>query len=318
MRRAIAILLSLAAGPVAGDVSFEWPVDCTLGDDCYIQHAKDNDPTQGVSNAYCTTLAYDGHKGTDIAIDAQGAADAGVSVFAAADGVVAGVRDGMDDIYRGAQGAPDIAGRECGNGVVIQHDDGLETQYCHLAKGSVAVSGGQVVAAGDRLGFIGRSGNTQFPHLHFEVRQRGETVDPFDVTDPQSCDDPLDPLWADDVALPPTGIIAIGVADNVPTYDAVKNGSATTGISTSSPALVGWSYIFHGQSGDIIRAVLTGPFGTVIDQNVTLEKDQHLLFRAMGRRKPAEGWPTGPHTLTTTLHRNGATMDVATHDFIID
>ena len=53
-----------------------------------------------------------------------------------------------------------ISGKECGNGVVLVHDDGYQTQYCHLKKGSVAVKKGARVSEGDLLGFIGMSGKT--------------------------------------------------------------------------------------------------------------------------------------------------------------
>jgi murein DD-endopeptidase MepM/ murein hydrolase activator NlpD len=42
---------------------------------------------------------------------------------------------------------PDAANREYGNGVVIRHIDGFETQYCHLAKGSITVKSGDLVTA---------------------------------------------------------------------------------------------------------------------------------------------------------------------------
>jgi D-3-phosphoglycerate dehydrogenase len=49
----------------------------------------------------------------------------------------------------------EIAGRECGNGVVIAHEDGWETQYCHMRRGSVAVQPGERVARGQTLGLVG-------------------------------------------------------------------------------------------------------------------------------------------------------------------
>ena len=60
--------------------------------------------------------------------------------------------------------------------VVIDHGDGLTTLYAHLD--SVAVSDGEVVAAGDVIGAVGSSGNSTGPHLHFEVRRDGIAEDP--------------------------------------------------------------------------------------------------------------------------------------------
>jgi murein DD-endopeptidase MepM/ murein hydrolase activator NlpD len=64
-----------------------------------------------------------------------------------------------------------------GNLVVIAHTNGVRTLYAHLS--SVAVSVGQRVATGERVGRIGASGHATGPHLHFEVRLRGAAVDPL-------------------------------------------------------------------------------------------------------------------------------------------
>jgi murein DD-endopeptidase MepM/ murein hydrolase activator NlpD len=55
-----------------------------------------------------------------------------------------------------------------GYNVVVRHDDGRYTQYGHLS--SLTVAAGARVAAGDRVGLSGSTGNTSGPHLHFEVR----------------------------------------------------------------------------------------------------------------------------------------------------
>jgi murein DD-endopeptidase MepM/ murein hydrolase activator NlpD len=55
-----------------------------------------------------------------------------------------------------------------GNRVIVQHPDGTETWYCHLA--DFAVRPGQQVAAGTTVGRVGMTGNTTGPHLHLEVR----------------------------------------------------------------------------------------------------------------------------------------------------
>jgi murein DD-endopeptidase MepM/ murein hydrolase activator NlpD len=64
-----------------------------------------------------------------------------------------------------------------GNLVVVAHSNGTRTLYAHLS--SVAVSVGQRVATGERIGRIGASGHATGPHLHFEVRLRGAAVDPL-------------------------------------------------------------------------------------------------------------------------------------------
>ncbi|MBA2475710.1 MAG: peptidoglycan DD-metalloendopeptidase family protein, partial [Actinobacteria bacterium] len=61
--------------------------------------------------------------------------------------------------------------------VTIDHGDGLRTRYAHLSHASVTV--GMRVAAGTQIGFVGSTGASTGPHLHFEVRWRGAAIDPL-------------------------------------------------------------------------------------------------------------------------------------------
>ncbi len=63
-----------------------------------------------------------------------------------------------------------------GNATVIDHGGGMATLYGHQSQ--ILVSEGQHVNAGDVIGYIGSTGFSTGPHLHFEVRINGNTVDP--------------------------------------------------------------------------------------------------------------------------------------------
>lgn len=63
-----------------------------------------------------------------------------------------------------------------GNLVIIQHYGGYATIYGHMVR--QAVSWGQPVQAGDVIGFVGSTGNSSGPHLHFEVRYAATVYDP--------------------------------------------------------------------------------------------------------------------------------------------
>jgi murein DD-endopeptidase MepM/ murein hydrolase activator NlpD len=63
-----------------------------------------------------------------------------------------------------------------GNAVVIDHGGGMATLYAHQSR--IAVSPGQFVNAGDVIGYVGSTGMSTGPHLHFEVRLSGNPVDP--------------------------------------------------------------------------------------------------------------------------------------------
>ena len=63
-----------------------------------------------------------------------------------------------------------------GNHVLIQHPGGIATLYGHLLR--MAVGWGQPVTRGQLIGWVGSTGNSTGPHLHFEVRFAGAPVDP--------------------------------------------------------------------------------------------------------------------------------------------
>lgn len=94
------------------------------------------------------------HAGLDIA------APSGTPIQAAKAGVV---------IHAGWRGG-------YGNTVMVEHEGGVVTLYAHQTK--TAVSPGQTVLAGDVIGYVGSTGNSTGPHLHFEVRIGGQPVDP--------------------------------------------------------------------------------------------------------------------------------------------
>src|SRR5262245_27606147 len=105
------------------------PAACALGETCLIQNYVDRKDGPGAEDFLCGPLTYDGHKGTDIALPDRAAMVRGVKVLAAAAGRVRNIRDGMPDVSIRDGGATDVSTRECGNGVVIVHPHGWETQY---------------------------------------------------------------------------------------------------------------------------------------------------------------------------------------------
>jgi peptidoglycan hydrolase-like protein with peptidoglycan-binding domain len=63
-----------------------------------------------------------------------------------------------------------------GNLVIVQHRLGYQTYYAHLSR--FAVSSGSRVAGGVRIGYVGTTGHSTGPHLHFEVRHNGVPINP--------------------------------------------------------------------------------------------------------------------------------------------
>lgn len=131
---------------------------------------KDN----GGSDWNCGNIYYSGHTGSDFGVGSWAGMDEGRRVVAAADGTVIATNDGEYDRCSTA---------DCGdaNYVIIEHANGRSTLYWHLKQWTVAVSAGQAVTCGTHLGYVGSSGNSTGPHLHFGVREaNGTSSDPFD------------------------------------------------------------------------------------------------------------------------------------------
>lgn len=68
-----------------------------------------------------------------------------------------------------------------GNYVVLRHDNGLETVYGHMSRQLVKPN--QVIKAGDPIGLGGNTGRSTGPHLHFETRYMGLTINPAHIID---------------------------------------------------------------------------------------------------------------------------------------
>ena len=60
--------------------------------------------------------------------------------------------------------------------VSLKHADGVETQYGHMSR--LAVKAGQTVQRGQVIGYVGSTGMSTGPHLHYEVRVNGRAIDP--------------------------------------------------------------------------------------------------------------------------------------------
>jgi murein DD-endopeptidase MepM/ murein hydrolase activator NlpD len=287
------------------------PLACAPGNDCWIANQVDVDPGPEALDYTCGGFTYQGHNGVDFAVRDLAEMTKGVAVLAAAAGTVAALRDGMPDANVRARGEASVKGRECGNGVRLAHDGGWETQYCHLRRGSLAVRRGERVEAGQRLGLVGMSGLAEFPHLHFTVRQRSETIEPFTGAHASAgCGQPRAPLWdaAALAALPyaPGALYNAGIASRVPEPAEARSGALRgRTLAADAPAIVVWMEAFGVRAGDRLHIRVEAPGEEMFfDRRMKFDKAQARIFRAAGRRRGAANWPAGSYRVTIALENS--------------
>lgn len=308
------------ASATAQELELTPPLDCKLGHDCFVQNFVDIDPGPDVRTAFCNQASYDGHKGTDFRVLNTEKIS---NVITAAPGVVRAIRsDSPDHLVLTQEDRARVQGKECGNGVLIDHGDGWQTQYCHLRKSSIVVGKGDQVERGQKLGEVGFSGFAAFPHVHLEVRKNGLTIDPFlrtaDATTKQleRCSTgkenavELDrTLWKGDVALlvedADGSIIQTGFADNRVSTLALETEKVTE-PEAGSPALVFFARLINLQKGDRVALRLVGPTGIIAEtEGKPIDRNKAQWVAFAGRKLKAEAWPDGEYVGTATLIRNG-------------
>lgn len=133
-----------SGGSTVGTGNLVWPSYCT-----YITSR------QG-PRVHPITGEYKNHGGTDIG------ASYGSAIYAADSGKVVSSSDGWNGGW--------------GNYVMIDHGNGMQTLYAHMS--SRAVSVGQTVKRGQTIGYVGSTGMSTGPHLHFEMYVNGARIDP--------------------------------------------------------------------------------------------------------------------------------------------
>ena len=99
------------------------------------------------------------HRGVDFA------APTGTPIYAAGDGVL--VMAGRNGSY--------------GNYIEIRHNSEFNTAYAHLSRLAKGVERGSRVRQGQVIGYVGSTGRSTGPHLHYEVKQNGKQINPMSI-----------------------------------------------------------------------------------------------------------------------------------------
>lgn len=319
----LAMLVTLAATALAGAAAAQndapqlsLPIACTPGETCFIQSYVDIVPGNEAGDFRCGSATYDGHKGVDFRLLSVAAAKLGVDVLAAADGVVKGVRDGMEDELSDAGKRQAIKGRECGNGVVIDHGAGWETQYCHMRRGSVVVRAGHKVTRGAVLGRVGYSGLAELAHVHLSVRHNGEVVDPYSgARTGSACQRSREAaaagsMWDASARTAFTyrngDIIGAGFAAKPVGWAELEADHRVAVPAADSPSLIFYARLVNLRAGDRVKIAVAGPEGldvSSVSEPLAGNKAAYVAFA--GKRLKALRWPAGRYVARVELVRAG-------------
>ena len=287
------------------------PLACSLDGPCWIAQYPDHDIGPGASDSGCGSRSYHKHDGSDFAIPDHKTMMRGVDVLAIADGTVLRSRDGVVD----QKSVPDsVNGIECGNGFVIDHGNGWQSQYCHLKQGSVLAKSNMLVKTGQVLGQVGQSGKAEFPHLHITLRHNNQPIDPFTATlvasACQTKPDAKTDLWRDDsgVIFRPVQISKVGLAGEKIDQEQINQNSQTQ-FTPNSDVLLVWAEIWGVRPLDRLNLTITAPDGKVIFSNkITLSATKARFLRFGGIKRKIATWPDGQYTGVVQLERDGMAM----------
>jgi hypothetical protein len=307
-----AILLLPATSPSPSGVKpikLGLPIDCTLGEDCFVQNYVDMDPGAEARDFNCGRLAYNNHQGTDFRLRNQKALQRPYSALATAPGKVVQVINNRPDhnFKKGAYTALD-----CGNAVMIDHGGGWMSQYCHLAEGSVRVKRGEIVETGQPIGDIGSSGGTSFPHLHYAIRIHNATIDPFIGVSPTGCDaEEAGTLWDEsvDIFYADSAVLGFGVSRNFPNLQAMESGVLSAQPEDEYAPFYVWAHLMGVQEGDTLRFTAFAPDEKILASERFEITENKTIFSANIGVEPADGdyesWPAGEYEGRFAFYRGG-------------
>lgn len=298
------------------------PIDCTIGEDCWVVNYLDMDTTGNIEDLRCGMRSYNGHKGTDIALPDRMSMFSGVDVLAPADGTVIGIRNTEAD-HDGTR--PNLTkarqtGKTCGNGVDIYLGNEWTAKLCHLKQGSVVVKPEDKVKRGQKIAEVGLSGLSEFAHLHIALSYKDTPVDPFTGL-PQGADCippgknlPGQSLWAEDsgMAYSPVDLYAAGFSSKLPDYKRLKeNTFAPSSLPIESKVMTFWVIGFGLSAGDKMDIVIRDPHDQVFAQHHEVhDRNSAQYMYWIGKKTEKTPLVTGPYTATATLTRQTATGEI--------
>lgn len=236
------------------------PVDCSDASVCFVQILPDwAESKNNVEDFKEGVLSVEGARSTVFRATSVAQMYKGIPVKAVGRGLVRSVRANMPDFVQKDENY--LRWRECGNGILLDLDRGWTVQYCHLKEGSLTVRPGDVVNAGDVIGYMGASGLAAYPQLEITVKHNGRFIDPYHVTD-------YTDMWkigeVEKIPYRKAGVLHMAFLERVPTKKDMFEGfeeSEVQEVLRTAKQLFFWAHVFGAEEGDILELEIEDSIG---------------------------------------------------------
>lgn len=288
------------------------PLDCKLNETCWVMNYVDFDNEEGVyTDPNCLSRTYDTHKGTDFMLLDEKAMINGVPVLATKDGKILRFRDGEPDNWKTNAKLDQIKldRKECGNAILINHDDNTQSVYCHLRKNSIIVKKDQRVQKGDVIAMVGMSGLSEFPHLHYGYIDNKQVIDPFTGRNAAtSCGlDKAKPLWDKSLNLTyqPLAIQTAGFTNEVPTLQNLsENAKTLTTLNFSDNKIIFWAMFLGVRINDQITLEIIDPNNKIlVSEEITQDRNRARQLYYIGKKLDNTKLLEGAYSAITKIKR---------------
>lgn len=304
--------------------AFALPIDCKIGETCHVMNYVDYTPNDGKkTDSACLSRTYDTHKGTDFAILDGKTMEEGVDILAPLNGIVIRIRDGEPDQWSNKEQLDDIRAnrKQCGNAILIDHGEGLETIYCHMKQNSITVKADQKIKTGDKIGEVGLSGLTEFPHLHFGVMQDKKIIDPFTgKQNNAACVNINKSLWKKELHLlyQPFIIHSSGFSNSIPYLDKIeKENKSLKTLSQNSNILTYWATLWGVRKGDVITLEIKDQNGNIFANNKIIQpKTRAQQFYSIGKNIRNKRLQEGVYTGYIKIERKDTEEKITMKDHV--